>query len=1662
MATMATKFNFPYIISLIRTKSTTYQEKSKYDFTQWSHQPSKALQLPTSVPIFCFQVLQIRDGVEEIMKPKEMPSEFHYCVGGNWIQMKNSKQIETIKEEEFKASSSPYSSSLLSALPLLPEIQTKIPEKEEKQKHLHQQQSSSTTTHATEEDFPNYMNFNNLPKDATEKQIGEWFFSAIPYINQFPSSMKCFYKLKSAIAACVSLSLMVATTTTPIQFLETIEDRYHFVEAKSHMIRTYKQNIAHNMAQAYEEINNCATSNTTDKEKFEAAKIGLLPHYNIMIKMLNINSWKELTQHINVIDKLVQANKATSLNNINEQGESEESVAAFHTSRPTQPFQSTQLQTLPQQQQQQSQQAYFNAAPPQFANNSRTPIICSYCRKRGHTVEKCWAAYPHLSPYFRGTTEVINLVNYPNNKLPMLTLLFHHNIKEEAVIALLDTGSKFSLINYETCEKLKINIQKLSLPCILKTADGKICSILGQIETSFSVGTELVIKCKMIVIKNLIHPIILGTDCIRLNKIQINLHENTIKIHEKTFALNCTRMVKNDGKATVSPIAEEESWLPSLKDQKQQANFDSKRKLYNDEQYSQQFDEFLKGKSTSHLNQDEKELAKKFLMENKLAFSWETAGIGRLDEKIFKYNIETINNVPVASKNQRMSLVQEQTATKMVEELLARGIISPCESPYSSPLLCLPKPNSPGEYRMVIDLRELNKITIPWMRGQKSIAEQFDKLFGFDLFSMMDLHSAFFQIPLSYEASLKTAFSCKLGQFCFNVLPQGAVNSSRVLQYIIDTILRPVEGNTANIADDVLAFSRAAAKNGTLVSFKQHLEELGKVLQRFIARNLTFSLAKFKLALPEVKFLGSIINKDGKTPDPERLKRIKQFPCPTNADQCKQWAGTVEYLASHIPGCATTLGPITRNKEIFNPDDKELVTAFNVSKQLVLDSCTLAFPNFNKQFIMRTDACATGISAILFQEDDNGVQKIIHAYSRALTPAEKHKHINELELMAVVAGVQKHGHLLRDKKFIVLTDNTSITRALEKKDLNSKLLRWAIYLSEYDFTFEYRKANTNAVADAFSRAAEKLDEIDVEAAKSLREKEKYWRREENAQMSDEDTLANVNYEDEENEQEKEITTPPLIASAPQSSTKANEYDTEEEADWSEGPNLQTLQREEEKFKHIIKYIEDGVLPQNKELARTTIFASEAYMIKDKILYYIGLANEKNKQNIDQEWGRTCIPEIYRQTIIKNMHGNLRDGGTHPGRKGTRQRIAQKYYWPNMMADIDDHVAQCDCRSWIHENKKGTLHKINTTSFNECIEMDYFGPIKKSQNNKAYALIIIDLHTRYALIIPSEKADAETSKEGLRVWIRHHGPPQNVITDRGTHFFTPLFTKSINLQWGVKFSNSAAYQHQSMGGVESMVKITKAAINKLSIKEEEWDQHIPEIEWGLNTTITSSTGTTPYYAKNHTNPKSGFEKIINDKQLGTDNDGKGDIEKENEIIIEKKKKEAKAQEEQYNKNRQQIQTFKKGEVVWAKRMLIKGKESLREKVTIVEKSETNQYNYMVKDARGKTKEIHEMHLTATPKPLTIIRPALTITRRNDQQHHQDNIHLQQTRIPERIITQRNNEDNSISYLIKWKNTQIQTWERADTFKDKQILNSWIKKHHTQFGDYGKKYQKRIRQ
>ena len=406
----------------------------------------------------------------------------------------------------------------------------------------------------------------------------------------------------------------------------------------------------------------------------------------------------------------------------------------------------------------------------------------------------------------------------------------------------------------------------------------------------------------------------------------------------------------------------------------------------------------------------------------------------------------------------------ERTAIEQeITDLLSRGLIERSCSPFGAPVIFVRKKD--GRLRMCVDYRALNSITIRNSAPLPRIDDLFDQLHGAAFFTSLDLTSGYHQIRLPADDQHKTAFKTPQGLFQYRVLPFGLANAPSVFQSYMNQTFAAHIGKCAVIyLDDVLIYSRTA---------ESHLEHLETILSTVRQAGLFLKKSKCDFFKTQLKFLGHILDRQGVHPDPDKIKTVMEWPTPSCLTELRSFLGLCNYFRKFVKGYSARVGPLLkllRGESTFPAVlTKEQMHAFHGIKHDLCSAPVLVLPQRGPNappFEVVSDASQTGCGAVLLQQG-----KPVSYLSKKFNPAQMNYDTTERELLGVITALNEWRCYLDGNQFTVVTDHQPNLFFASRPLLSRRQARWSLFLSTFNFKWEFRAGKQN-MADPLSRVAE--------------------------------------------------------------------------------------------------------------------------------------------------------------------------------------------------------------------------------------------------------------------------------------------------------------------------------------------------------------------------------------------------------------------------------------------------------------------------------------------------------------------------------------------------------------------------------------------------------------
>ena len=392
-----------------------------------------------------------------------------------------------------------------------------------------------------------------------------------------------------------------------------------------------------------------------------------------------------------------------------------------------------------------------------------------------------------------------------------------------------------------------------------------------------------------------------------------------------------------------------------------------------------------------------------------------------------------------------------------------------------------------GSLHFCIDFRKLNSLTVKDSHPLPHICETLESLAGVAHYSTFDMNSGFWQVHMDEESKQYTAFTLgNMGLYKCESMPFGLCNTLPTFQRLMQNCLGELNLTYCLIyLDDVIVFSNTP---------EEHLWRMCVVFDRLREHSLKLKPSKCEVFKSEINYLAHHVSQKGVLPSKKNLESIAQCPPPYTYTKVKSFVGLVGHYRCFIKGFAKIAAPLYDLTSGNNKDKKskhvdlspEAHEAFDCLKAACLQVPILAFPDFNKPFLLEMDASGRGLGAFLSQKQADGRYHLIAYASHVMNETEQRYHSNKQEFLALKWAVTEQFHEYLSpygknrNEFVVCTDNNLLTYIFSSANLDAAGQRWVAHLASYNFSLEYQKGKDNTVANFLSRMNEHLPEEEVQ------------------------------------------------------------------------------------------------------------------------------------------------------------------------------------------------------------------------------------------------------------------------------------------------------------------------------------------------------------------------------------------------------------------------------------------------------------------------------------------------------------------------------------------------------------------------------------------------------
>jgi hypothetical protein len=706
-------------------------------------------------------------------------------------------------------------------------------------------------------------------------------------------------------------------------------------------------------------------------------------------------------------------------------------------------------------------------------------------------------------------------------------------------------------------------------------------------------------------------------------------------------------------------------------------------------------------------------------------------------------------------------------------------------------------------------------------------------------------------------------------------------------------------------------------------SFSGHMTQLRHIFQKLRMHNLRINPKKSTFARESVTFLGFVFNASGMELDPQRFQKIRNIRAPKNVTETRQICGLVQYYKRHLPNLAKILSPIRQllQKDVPFHWTTEHDQALEQVKDLLLQNITLAYPDFQKEFVVIIDGSKRSVGHVLAQYDENVLKPLIFG-GRSLRKFEQTGSATHIELIALLDAIRAyHPFLSNGREFLLLTDHLALTHIQNLRlESSPQLIRFSLFLQHFNFRIKHIRGSENSVCDFLSRYPsihsppedttdggatdtqqsddiipqvdfyDYLSAIDVEAYNedseiSFRDPTKKRRRNYkicqitpiDAQASTDHEIQQLAYQtsrrteqvqqsDHSNSEQQAVTHDQTRTHTDDETTlmdpTVSEQYTQIQNHMSPEINLDS-QKDDPFFEAVINHLQTGVLPTDRTLAQRILCQIDDYYIEDDQLWHLARLRGKHLTKIVPRFQQLCIPRQFRLKIMESIH-NI----SHFSFLKCYLTARQRFYWPAMATEMAIFTKSClVCQQIKFSAKpKYPVHGMPSHNLFECLHVDFHEirtPKKSATSEFKYVLVAIDQASHYVTLLPTSNMQAATAARLIMDnIILKYGTFRYLITDRSTSWLNQLFAAFLTLPgFDTHHIKTSPYRAKINSPAELVNKHLIRHIAAYASDPSQFPQYLSAIAAAVNGCVNLTTGVAPFYVLYGMNFRFPFETAL---------------------------------------------------------------------------------------------------------------------------------------------------------------------------------------------------------
>lgn len=759
-------------------------------------------------------------------------------------------------------------------------------------------------------------------------------------------------------------------------------------------------------------------------------------------------------------------------------------------------------------------------------------------------------------------------------------------------------------------------------------------------------------------------------------------------------------------------------------------------------------------------------------------------GVGEV--KGFEASLDLKPNArPKFCKARPIPFAIKETVGEAIDKLVDSGLWRPISfSEYASPIVPVTKDDGTirlcGDYKTTVN-PNIDTTVYPLPSMEDCLAE----LVGGELFTKLDIKQAYNNLRLRESDQQLVAVNTHRGLFAPVRLPYGVSSAGAIFQRKIDQVLQGIPGVTCRV-DDICI---------TGPNDEVHMKRVGEVVDRLAKAGFRCRLDKCKFMEPSITYLGHEVSRLGVKPLKCKVETILKAKYPENASELVSFLGAAQYYARYIPDMSTVIEPLNKlrsekNDWKFGVEEKR---AFDELKKRLASNRVLTFYNPALPVKLDADASKHGLGAVLSHVYPDRTERPIEFISRTLSKSERNYSQIEKEALSIVWSIKRFHRYLFARKFTLITDHKPLefifhpTKGIPEMGV-SRIVRWSLFLSSYQYNIKFRPTGKHANADMCSRfplESQKDEDIDSEEA-----------------------IAHSVYS-------------VVIDSEALNSIFSVHYLGNDVA-LLNSVDIARHTRTDPVLSKVLHFVKEG-WSESKE---------------ESLKQYVLRKTELSEDSGCVLWGsRVVIPETLRGNILELLHS------THMGMVSMKALARSFVWWPGLDASIEHTVRVCSvCQLNQRKPPTSVPHPwVAPKGPWERIHLDFCGPIFGHM-----WMVVIDAFSKWIEILRMSNTQTPAVIQELRTLFGRFGIPICMVSDNGPQLKSQEM-ENFTKKNGIKHIFIPSYHPASNGAAEGLVGNFKRGLKKMQMSKPDLMGNLARWLLMYRNTVHPATGKEPAVA-----------------------------------------------------------------------------------------------------------------------------------------------------------------------------------------------------------------------